>query len=58
MNICESYGIYGLGERADLIHFDKDRVRHPLVNALLQTFYVRYKEVVSHQLYLFSNPIG
>ena len=47
-----------LGERADLVHLDEDRVRHAEVDAAAQPLGVRDEEVVPDQLDALAEPVG
>nr|pir phosphopyruvate hydratase - Deinococcus radiodurans (strain R1) [Deinococcus radiodurans] len=43
-------GVHALGEGADLVHLDQNRVAHLAVDALLQALGVGHEQVVAHQL--------
>ena len=43
-------GVERLGERADLVHFDEDRVCHTLVDAFAEEFHIGDEQVVANQL--------
>ena len=47
-----------LGERADLIHFDENRVRDAAVDGFAQELDVGNEEVVGDELYLCTHRVG
>src|SRR5512133_2996803 len=48
----------GLGQGADLVDLDQDRVGNALVDAFLENFGVGDKQVVTHDLHLFAQTVG
>ena len=40
-----------LGERADLVHLDQDRVGHALLDPAAQPVHVGHEEIVAHELH-------
>ncbi len=58
MESCESDGIEGFGEGADLIEFDQDGVCGTLGDALLKASGVGDKEVVTDELDVIAEGIG
>ena len=50
--------LQGLGEAADLVHLDQDRVGGAQLDALLQACGVRHKQVVAHKLDLPAQALG
>jgi hypothetical protein len=48
----------GLGQRADLVDLDQDRVGDVLVDAFLEDLGVGDEQVVAHQLHLFAQAFG
>ena len=53
----KSYGAESLREGADLIRFDKDGIRKPLLYAIVQTAAVCDEKVVSHQHDFFAEKL-
>ena len=51
-------GLERLGERADLVDLDQDRVGGTQLDALLETLGVGDEQVVAHQLHLVANAAG
>ena len=49
-------GLERLGQRADLVDLDEDRVGEPLADALLQDRRVGDEEVVAHELHARAEP--
>src|SRR6516225_9038694 len=47
-------GIDGLADRADLVHFDKDRIANSGIDASLQPFNIRHEQVIAHELNLLA----
>lgn len=51
-------GVQGFGQRTDLIQLNQDGVAAAVLNALLQTLGVRYKQIVADQLELIAQACG
>ena len=51
-------GFQGLGQGADLVELDQDRVTDRLVYAALEDLGVGYKQVVAHQLHFAADLVG
>ena len=58
MTVCHLDGVESLGERANLVHLDKDRVGSTHLDALLQEVDVGDEEVVAHELAAVANALG
>src|ERR1051326_66003 len=46
----ELHGLQGLGDAADLVDLDQDRVRGALSDAPLQAFHISYEQVIADKL--------
>src|SRR5690606_38974493 len=51
-------GFQGLGQRANLVELDQDRIADALVDALLENLGVGHEQVVTDQLYLLTDLVG
>src|SRR5690606_2120234 len=51
-------GFQGLGQRANLVELDQDRVADALVDAFLENLGVGHEQVVTDQLYLLTDLVG
>src|SRR5690606_19856299 len=51
-------GFQGLGQRADLVELDQDRVADALVDAFLENLGVGHEQVVTDQLHLLAKLVG
>src|SRR5206468_8432131 len=58
VRVRELYRLYRLGERADLVHLDEDRVGDTPLDALLQPLRIRHEDVVADQLDALAEVTG
>src|SRR5690606_28480164 len=52
------HGVQRLGQRADLVDLDQDRVTGLFINAALQAFGIRDEKIVAYQLHLVAKAAG
>ena len=57
VNHCQSHGLKGLGERANLVKLHQNGIGYPGADSLAEEIHIGHKEVIAHQLAAVTNGV-